>query len=608
MPEEQAHDPFAGADIVVNTTTSIFMPYAVLFLPLLAAVAILLFTRRHKSLSAGLSVGAIVIAFIMSLYLYFGDDGAPERIRWLTIGTAPGPVFELSIGYVLDQLSKLMLLVVTGVGSLIHIYSWGYMKDDDATPRYFGGLSLFTFSMLGIVLSDNLVMMFIFWELVGVSSYLLIGHWRERPAAADAAKKAFITNRIGDFGFLLGILLVWQQTGSLHFESLKAAGVVTTLAGLLIFCGAVGKSAQFPLHVWLPDAMEGPTPVSALIHAATMVAAGVYMLCRLDFLFTPDALSIIAWTGGITALLAALMAVQQDDIKRILAYSTLSQLGYMVMAVGCGGSDPAMFHLTTHAFFKALLFLGAGSVIVALHHEQDIWKMGGLRDRMPVTWWTFLIATLALCGVPPMSGFFSKDAILETALHTSLPLFLLATGVAVLTAFYMTRLVYVAFLGGHRSTAAKKAAESPNVMVVPLLILAIPSVIAGFFGIMPHLGWAMFAGLVAAGAGFMAADTLYRKAKTDPLPSRIGEASRWMRNRFYFDEVYEILNRSTQEALARAADFVDRWILAGLGVKGAAGLTHVSGSLLRLLQTGNVQTYALLLVLGVLALLWMFLF
>ena len=596
----------------MNTSTEIFMPYAVLFLPLLAAVAILLFTRQNRGLSAVLSIGAIMLAFCLSICLYFRDGGTPERIRWLTIGSAPGPVFELSIGYLLDHLSKLMLLVVTGIGSLIHIYSWGYMRDDDSVPRYFGGLSLFTFSMLGIVLADNLVMMFIFWELVGVSSYLLIGHWHQRPAAADAAKKAFITNRIGDFGFLLGILLVWQQSGSLHFESLKAAGTVTTLAGLLIFCGAVGKSAQFPLHVWLPDAMEGPTPVSALIHAATMVAAGVYMLCRLDFLFTPDALSIIAWIGGITSLLAALMAIQQDDIKRILAYSTLSQLGYMVMAVGCAGADAAMFHLTTHAFFKALLFLGAGAVIVALHHQQNIWKMGGLRHRMPITFWTFIIATLALCGVPPFSGFFSKDAILELAWDNNLPLFILTTGVAVLTAFYMTRLIYVAFLGMHRTPGAKKATEVSPVMTIPLLILAVLSVIAGgfygYFDIKPHFSWAMFAGINAAGAGFMAADTLYRKAKADPLPSRIGDAAQWMRNRFYFDEIYEILNRSTQEMLARAADFVDRWIIAGFCVKGVTGVTYVTGSLLRLLQTGNLQTYTLLLALGILTLIWMFLF
>jgi len=585
-----------------------YTPYAVLLLPLFAAVTIALFARQHRSLSAALSIGAILVSFCLSLSLLTKGITTEDNITWLTIGSGPIPALELSIGYVLDKLSLQMLLVVTGVGSLIHIFSWGYMREDKAVPRYFACLSLFTFSMLGIVLANNLFMMFIFWELVGVSSYLLIGHWFHRDAAADAAKKAFITNRIGDFGFLLGIIIVWSALGTFNFAFIEAKhselGALATLAGLLLFCGAVGKSAQFPLHVWLPDAMEGPTPVSALIHAATMVAAGVYMICRLDFIFTTDALTVIAWAGGITSLLAALMAIQQDDIKRILAYSTLSQLGYMVMAVGCGGPDAAMFHLTTHAFFKALLFLGAGSVIIALHHEQNIWKMGGLRHRMPVTFWTFILATLALCGVPPFSGFFSKDAILELAWSDNKALFLLATGVAVLTAFYMFRLFYVAFLGSSRSTAADKAQESPYVMTVPLMILAVPSVIAGFFGEV-HLGLAMIAGIVASIAGFALARTFYRETKTDPLPSRIGRTAEWCRDRFYFDEAYEALNKYTQELLAKVTDWLDCWIIAGLGVKGIAGVTHITGSLLRLLQTGNLQTYALLFVLGVLVLLYL---
>ena len=350
----------------------------------------------------------------------------------------------MDFGLRLDPLSLLMLLLVTGVASAIHIYSWGYMSEDRGFPRYFACLSLFTFSMLGIVLANNFLELFIFWELVGVSSYLLIGFWFERPAAADAGKKAFLTTRLGDFGFLLGILTVWAAFGSLKFDLIEKAlaanpqalGALATTAGLLIFCGAMGKSAQFPLHVWLPDAMEGPTPVSALIHAATMVAAGVYMLCRVFFLLNipgSQALDVIAWIGGFTALLSAVIAIQQDDIKRILAYSTLSQLGYMVMAVGLHGPAPAMFHLTTHAFFKALLFLGAGSVIIALHHEQDIWKMGGLRQKMPVTFWTFMVGTLALCGLPPFSGFYSKDSILAQAAEHNLPLFVLGVAVAALT-------------------------------------------------------------------------------------------------------------------------------------------------------------------------------
>ena len=375
--------------------------------------------------------------------------------NWLSIGN-----LNVDFGLKLDALSLMMMLIVTGVGGAIHIYSFGYMREDRGFSRFFACMSLFTFSMLGIVLANNFIQLFIFWELVGVSSYLLIGFWFEKPSAADAAKKAFITNRLGDFGFLLGILVVWAMLGSLNLRhciknaelSLPIAAAASeplpSIAGLLIFCGAMGKSAQFPLHVWLPDAMEGPTPVSALIHAATMVAAGVYMLCRIIFLLDPTALQVIAYIGGFTALLAALIAIQQNDIKRILAYSTLSQLGYMVMAVGLSGPTPAMFHLTTHAFFKALLFLGAGSVIIALHHEQDIWKMGGLRKKMPVTFWTFLIGTLALCGVPPFSGFYSKDSILAQALEQkNYPLFVLGVAVAGLTTFYMFRLFYVAFVG-----------------------------------------------------------------------------------------------------------------------------------------------------------------
>src|ERR1051325_6362086 len=399
------------------------LAWLILFLPLFAAMLITLVTRRDRELSAGLSIGAVVAGFVLSL-VFIGWAGwqpvpAESSIDWLSLGN-----FNVQLGLRFDPLSLLMTLIVTGVASLIHIYSWGYMREDPGFSRYFACLSLFTFSMLGIVLANNFLELFIFWELVGVSSYLLIGFWFERPAAADAGKKAFITNRLGDFGFILGILLVWSKLGSLNFSELQktvmatptSLGALVTIAGLLIFCGAMGKSAQFPLHVWLPDAMEGPTPVSALIHAATMVAAGVYMLCRVFFIFTPDALTVISWIGGFTALLAALIAIQQNDIKRILAYSTLSQLGYMVMAVGLGGPTPAMFHLTTHAFFKALLFLGAGSVIHAMHHEQDIWKMGALRKKMPVTFWTFLVGTLALAGVWPLAGFFSKDAILAQAI------------------------------------------------------------------------------------------------------------------------------------------------------------------------------------------------
>ncbi len=400
------------------------LPWLILFLPLLATAVITLFTLRCKTTSSLISIGAVVAGFILTV-IFISANGfhinAETSTNWLSIGD-----LHVDFGLKLDALSLMMLLIVTGVGGAIHIYSFGYMHEDKGMARFFAFMSLFTFSMLGIVLANNFIEMFIFWELVGVSSYLLIGFWFEKPSAGDAAKKAFIVNRLGDFGFLLGILMVWGILGSLNFSNLQnsivanpvALGTMTTIAGLLIFCGAVGKSAQFPLHVWLPDAMEGPTPVSALIHAATMVAAGVYMLCRVLFLIEPSgALPVIAYIGGFTALLAALIAVQQNDIKRIIAYSTLSQLGYMVMAVGLNGPTPAMFHLTTHAFFKALLFLSAGSVIIGMHHEQDIWQMGNMRKKMPVTFWTFLIGALALSGIPPFSGFYSKDSIFAQCLE-----------------------------------------------------------------------------------------------------------------------------------------------------------------------------------------------
>ena len=616
-----------------------YLPLVVLLLPLLSALLILLFTKRYRQLSAGLSIGAVALGLGISIFLYASQDADHAKsdliFTWLGIGQAdsqallPGAPGEQTLGFdfsiMNDPLSRLMLVVVTLVGTLVHVFSLVYMRKDKGYARYFGALSFFVFSMLGIVLSANLVMMFIFWELVGVSSYLLISHWFEKPAAADAGKKAFITNRIGDVGFLLGILLIWQQVDTVNIGSL--GGQVSTLAGLLIFCGAVGKSAQFPLHVWLPDAMEGPTPVSALIHAATMVAAGVYMLCRVFVIFTPDALLIIGWIGAITALLAALMAVQQDDIKRILAYSTLSQLGYMVMAVGCGGPDSAMFHLTTHAAFKALLFLGAGAVIYACHHEQNIWKMGDLRHRQPWTYRAFVTGALTLAGFPLLSGFFSKDAILMQAYLKHMPMFIIGVVVAVLTAFYMTRCVLVAFFGKARSDQARHAQEVPGEMLAPLIILSIFSIVLGA----PQLGLhhslsadifeikispdaktahtaAMIAGTIAAALGIVSGWWLYKNAETDPLPSKLGELSRWMRNRFYFDELYAFLNRWTQETLSYAAAWADRWLIAGLGVKGTSGAVDITGCLIRLVQTGNLQTYALLMVLGLLGILAWILF
>ena len=395
-------------------------------------------------------------------------------------------------------------------------------------------------------------------------------------------------------------------------------GDLATVAGLLIFCGAVGKSAQFPLHVWLPDAMEGPTPVSALIHAATMVAAGVYMLCRVFPVFTPGALVVIAWIGGITALLAALMALQQDDIKRILAYSTLSQLGYMVMAVGVHAPAAAMFHLTTHAFFKALLFLGAGSVIYAVHHKQDIWQMGGLRSKMPTTYWTFLIGTLALCGVAPLSGFYSKDAVLASAADIGHGgngiLFGIGVLVAALTTWYMLRLFLITFHGSARTDAAKEAKESPNVMRYPLMILAVPSVLAGFFGIEGFASHgmgiefhgehaqatlAMAFSFLAVMVGAAVAGSLYWNAETDPIERHLGGFASVLKNRFYIDEIYGFLIAITHETLSHIAAWLDKWVLAGLIVRGAHGTADFAGRAIRMIQTGNLQTYAFLFVLGV---------
>src|SRR2546421_10761868 len=462
------------------------IPWLVLLVPLAGVVLIALVTRRAAGLSAFISVVAVSISFICSCVVFAKPEIRAAEIPWIDFGG----LLRVPIGFTLDSLSKTMLVLVSGVGALIHIYSLGYMRDDPGKSRYFAALSLFMFAMLGIVLANNFVMLFVFWELVGFTSYVLIGHWFERDSAADAANKAFITTRIGDFGFMLGILTIWITTGSVVFGDIaERMSMLTnnptclTIAALLIFCGAVGKSAQFPLHVWLPDAMEGPTPVSALIHAATMVAAGVYMLARVGFIIqaAPDALIVIAWIGTVTALMAALIATQQDDIKRVLAYSTLSQLGYMVMAIGLASSDAAMFHLFTHAFFKALLFLGAGSVIIALHHEQDIWEMGGLRRNLKITFLTFLVGGLALMGLPPLSGFFSKDAILALAYEKNMPIFVLGLGTAFLTAFYVTRLLMIVFFGHPRGHAARVSKESPFVMTGPLIVLT-SLVIASSFG------------------------------------------------------------------------------------------------------------------------------
>src|SRR5216117_2671599 len=433
------------------------LPWIVLLAPLVSAAVITLFTRRWKILSSSISIAAVLASFICSCFIFAHRTHGAAELMWISISG----VFQVPLGLTLDQLSRTMAVLVSGVGAVIHIYSLGYMRDDEGKARYFAALSLFMFAMLGIVLANNFVMLFVFWELVGFTSYVLIGHWFYRDAAADAAKKAFITTRLGDFGFMLGILVVWAATGSVVFaEIAPRLSILTshpaflTTASLLIFCGAVGKSGQFPLHVWLPDAMEGPTPVSALIHAATMVAAGVFLVARVYPIFSVGAvngvtssLTVVVWIGVTTALMAALIAIAQADIKRILAYSTVSQLGLMMVSLGVGGVAAGIMHLLAHGFFKALLFLGSGSVIHGCHGEQDIRNLGGLRRFMPVTFVTYAIGMMALSGVPLLfSGGWTKEEILHDIGHwppSRAPYYLMLAGV-VLTALYMTRqIIYV---------------------------------------------------------------------------------------------------------------------------------------------------------------------
>jgi len=588
-------------------------PWLILLAPLVSATVITLFTLRWKTLSSSISIAAVLVSFICSCLIFAHRTVAAADYTWIGISGA----FQVPVGLTLDQLSRTMLVLVSGIGAVIHIYSVGYMRDDEGKSRYFAALSLFMFAMLGIVLSNNFVMLFIFWELVGFTSYVLIGYWFYRDAAADAANKAFITTRIGDFGFMIGILMVWMATGSVVFaeiaprmSTLTSHSLFLTIVALLIFCGAVGKSAQFPLHVWLPDAMEGPTPISALIHAATMVAAGVYMLVRVAFVIqaSQTALLIIAWVGTITAVMAALIATQQNDIKRILAYSTLSQLGYMVMAVGLTSSDAAMFHLFTHAFFKALLFLAAGSVIVMLHHEQNIWKMGGLSQKLPITFVTFLVGSLALIGCPPFSGFFSKDAILALAYERNTPIFAVALFTAFLTAFYVMRLLVIVFFGNPRSDSARAGRESPPVMTVPLIVLAFLATLGGFaffaqnFLTLPveKEGAILVPALaiVALIVGSGLAIALYRNRATEPVDVEL------LRHKFYFDEFYSWLIYWTQELLARVSAFFDRWIIDAGAVGGSSRGTWGVGALLRLVQVGNLQAYVFLFGLGVVAIIY----
>ena len=595
------------------------LAWLLLFLPLVVAAANQLALKR-TGLAPIVSTASALTTFILAVLLLGKNE--TSHFPWATIGD-----FSINIGIKLDQLSTGMMIVVTGVGLLVHIFSLAYMKEDAAKARYFTGLSLFMFSMTGIVLADNFIMTFIFWELVGLSSYLLIGHWYYKDSAADAAKKAFLCNRVGDFGFMVGILMLWGITGHLAFDGMKtgleafqasnaaiATGVLSA-AVLCIFCGAIGKSAQLPLHVWLPDAMEGPTPVSALIHAATMVAAGVYMLFRLqlslgfeNFINLP-ASTVIAWTGGITSLVAALMATQQDDIKRVLAYSTLSQLGYMVMAVGLVSGEAGMFHLFTHAWFKALLFLGAGAVIYACHHEQDIWKMGGLIKKMPITAITFAIGTAALIAVPYVtSGFYSKEEILAAAYGHNMILFGIAVVVAFLTTFYMTRAYVVAFLGKTRSENADHAHEVGPLMWLPLVLLAGMAIgsawLTGPLSAMDPRAHAhghadghyviLGASIAALVLGLVIGFILYSGKEKDPLSIPL------LKNRFYIDGFYDnFVVRYFQDAFSAIIAFFDEILINGLLVGGLSRAAESLGNLFRKVQSGSLQGYAFAFGLGV---------
>lgn len=600
-----------------------------LLAPLVAAIIIALFGRQRGNFAALVSIAAAGVIMSVALYLLYGGGWDGETLHvsvsWFTLGSLTIP-----LGFLLNDVSALMLFVVGFVGFWIHLFSWGYMQDDAAKGRFFGGLSIFMFSMLGIVLADSLFMIFIFWELVGFSSYMLIGHYLQKTTAAAASKKAFIVNRVGDFGFLLGIILTYWTFGTTELTALQAAvglqeGVLTAALGLLLFCGVLGKSAQMPLHVWLPDAMEGPTPISALIHAATMVAAGVFLLARVFFLFTPEALQVVTWIGLVTAISAAFWAFAQNDIKKILAYSTLSQLGYMVAAFGLGttyglaqggdavlyGLGAAMFHLTTHAFFKALMFLGSGSVIHAMHHEQDIYQMGGLLRKMPITGVTFLLGVIAIAGIPFISaGFFSKDAILFIAKVQSTPAFVILVITALMTATYMGRLFVIAFLGQARSEAACHAHESPWVMWLPLVVLSVFAVGGGYMILYPEVLHSVLDGAVlhpkgsekmlmvvisicVGGGGLLLSWLFYGRSTgdTDALAQKAPAVFNASRSRFYFDEVYSAFVAKVQQRLADLLDFLDTLFIGGLLVRGAAGVAGLFGIVARSLHTGSVSTY-----------------
>ena len=566
-------------------------------------------------MSVATSGGILVFA----LYLIFNDAGEVYswQATWMKMSG-----WELRFGFLIDGPARLLLFVVSFVGFLIHVFSLGYMADDEAKARYFGGLSIFMFSMIGITLADNLIMIFVFWELVGFSSYLLIAHYLTTEDAASASRKAFIVNRIGDFGFLIGIVLTYWAFGTVNLLELADLvdfdpSLISTFLGLMLACGFIGKSAQFPLHVWLPDAMAGPTPVSALIHAATMVAAGIFLLVRIEFMFTDQALSFLTILGAGMGLYAGFCALVQRDIKKILAYSTLSQLGYMAAAFGLGMPGLALFHLMTHAFFKALMFLGSGSVIHACHHEQDIFKYGGLRKTMPVTALTFLVGVLAISGVNFLSGYFSKDAILLSAYNSDMPIFIILYAGAILTAFYMFRLYFITFEGKARSSKASQAHENGALMTGPLVILAALAIFGGYHSLFPsaivdsilpniesvaampnHL-WMVVLGTFAWIVGVIAAKTIYgRVEEVDPLSEKLPLFFEICKSKLFFDQIYGFYVNRIQDPVARFFEVLELLFISGLMVRGTAGAAGILALLARVCYVGKIHSYTFWFVAG----------
>lgn len=600
-------------------------------LPAFAFVVIGLFTRLDKNLSAKIAISMMSVSFLTALGVLAAVISGPitmdnpflQQAVWVKMG----PV-ELHMGVLVDPLTAMMLIVVTTVALLVQIYSIGYMEHDPGAGRFFAFLSLFAASMLGLVISVSFLQMYAFWELVGLCSYLLIGFYYYKISAREAAKKAFITTRIGDFGMLLGILLLQVTFGTLDFMELKtlvpayvwASGTsFMTVVGLLLFIGPIGKSGQFPLHVWLPDAMEGPTPVSALIHAATMVVAGVYLVGRAYFIFSalPTVMNVIAWIGGFTAFFAATIAITQRPFKRILAYSTISQLGYMMLALGVGSLTASMFHLMTHAFFKALLFLVAGAVIEAMNEEADIFKMGGLRHRMPTTFKCMTIGVLAIAGVPPFAGFFSKDMILAATAEVSTPLYLLATATAFMTAFYMARLLFVAFFGEVKEDCP--AHETNCYMRYPLVVLAVLAVVSGVWGHFAGFGeWVYFGEVKEEGIDLMIAGTsivltliafalayaiyVEKRFSSYLISQRMGILYKLSYNKYYVDEFYTIIRNLVIDTFGRIIFWIDVHIIQGIIDGLASSLVCMSG-VLTILQNGQAQRYAAVFFCGVIVLL-----